>query len=49
VQQVRAGLNYQFGNDAAPAYARPIVIKGQAAPDLDLVNFHGKATFVWQG
>ena len=49
VQQVRAGLNYQFGNDAAPAYARPIVIKGQAAPDLDLVNFHGQATFVWQG
>lgn len=49
VQQVRAGLNYQFGNDAAPAYARPIVTKGQAAPDLDLVNFHGQATFTWQG
>jgi high affinity Mn2+ porin len=48
-QQVRAGLNYQFGNDAAPAYARPIVTKGLAAPDLDLVNFHGQATFVWQG
>ena len=49
LQQVRAGLNYQFGNDAAPAYARPIVPKGPAAPDLDLVNFHGQATFVWQG
>src|SRR6478735_4925245 len=49
VQQVRAGLNYQFGNDAAPAYARPIVTKGPAAPDLDLVNFHGQATFAWQG
>jgi high affinity Mn2+ porin len=50
VQQVRAGLNYQFANDAAPAYARPIVTKGgQATPDLDLVNFHGQATFTWQG
>jgi high affinity Mn2+ porin len=50
LQQVRAGLNYQFGNDAAPAYARPIITKGgQAAPDLDLINFHGQATFVWQG
>jgi high affinity Mn2+ porin len=49
LQQVRAGLNYQFGNDAAPAYARPIVTKGQAASDLDLVNFHGQSTFVWQG
>src|SRR5262245_36188658 len=49
VQQVRAGLNYQFGNDAAPAYARPIMTKGLAAPDLDLVNFHGQGTFVWQG
>jgi high affinity Mn2+ porin len=49
LQQVRAGLNYQFGNDTAPAYARPIVTKGaQAAPDLDLINFHGQATFVWQ-
>ena len=49
MQQVRAGLNYQFGNDAAPAYDRPILIKAQAAPDLDLVNFHGQATFTWQG
>ena len=49
VQQVRAGLNYQFGNDAAPAYARPIVTKGPAAPDLDLVNFHGQATFALAG
>jgi high affinity Mn2+ porin len=49
VQQVRAGLNYQFGADAAPANAWPILTKAQAAPDLDLVNFHGQATFVWQG
>ena len=49
VQQVRAGLNYQFGADAAPANTWPILTKGPAAPDLDLVNFHGQATFVWQG
>ena len=49
MQQVRAGLNYQFGADAATANAWPILTKAQAAPDLDLVNFHGQATFVWQG
>jgi high affinity Mn2+ porin len=49
VQQVRAGLNYQFGADAATANAWPILTKAQAAPDWDLVNFHGQATFVWQG
>ena len=49
LQEVRAGLNYQFGSDAAAANARPILTKGPAAPDLDLVNFHGQATFVWQG
>ena len=49
VQQVRAGLNYQFGADAAPANTWPILTKGPVAPDLDLVNFHGQATFVWQG
>jgi len=47
LQQVRAGLNYQFGTDALPA--KPILTKGLAAPDLDSVNFHGQATFVWQG
>jgi high affinity Mn2+ porin len=49
LQQVRGGLNYQFGDDATPAYARPIFIKGPVAPDLDWVNLHGQATFVWQG
>jgi high affinity Mn2+ porin len=48
-QQLRAGLNYQFGSDAMPANARPILTKAQLAPDLDLVNFHGQATFTWQG
>jgi high affinity Mn2+ porin len=49
LQEVRAGLNYQFGADAAPANTWPILTKALAAPDLDLVNFHGQATFVWQG
>jgi high affinity Mn2+ porin len=47
LQEVRAGLNYQFGSDALPA--KPILTKGLAAPDPDWVNFHGQATFVWQG
>jgi high affinity Mn2+ porin len=49
LQEVRAGLNYQFGADAVPANTPPIINKAQAAPDLDLVNFHGQSTFVWQG
>jgi high affinity Mn2+ porin len=49
LQEVRAGLNYQFGADAVPANTPPILTKAQAAPELDLVNFHGQSTFVWQG
>ena len=49
LQEVRAGVNYQFNNDAVPAYAMPILTKGKAAVDPDIVNFHGQATFVWQG
>ena len=49
LQEVRAGVNYQFNNDAVPAYAMPILTKGKAAVDPDIVNFHGQGTFVWQG
>jgi high affinity Mn2+ porin len=35
--------------DSEAANARSILTKGPAAPDLDWVNFHGQATFVWQG
>jgi high affinity Mn2+ porin len=45
VQQLRAGLNYQFGDIALPA---PIVAKAPAAPDPDIVNFHGQTTFLEQ-
>jgi len=45
LQELRAGLNYQFNNDltaAAAAAASPKPI------EEDLVNFHGQATFTWQ-
>jgi high affinity Mn2+ porin len=45
LQELRAGLNYRFGNDATSAN---IVTKASAMPDLDNVNFHGQTTFVEQ-
>lgn len=46
LQQLRAGLNYQFGSNLTPASV------AAAAPrwtDQDLVNFHGQTTLTWQG
>ncbi len=43
LQELRAGLNYQFGNDPLAAVAAP------AAPETDRINIHGQTTFVWQG
>ena len=43
LQELRAGLNYQFSNDPLAAVVAP------AAPATDQVNFHGQTTFVWQG
>ncbi len=48
LQELRAGLNYQFGQGAVPGNA-PMITKAPAAPDLDNVSFHGQTTFVWQG
>lgn len=45
VHELRAGVNYRFGSDAVDA--SPKLTTG--APPPDLVNFHGQATFVWQG
>jgi high affinity Mn2+ porin len=42
-QELRAGLNYQFGGGATPATV------SATTPDPDLVNFHGQTTFTWQG
>jgi len=47
LQELRAGVDYRFGSDAAPANI--MVTKAPAAPDLDNINFHGQTTFVWQG
>jgi high affinity Mn2+ porin len=44
-QELRAGLDYQFGDGAAPA---PMVVKAPAALQADIVNFHGQTTFVEQ-
>jgi high affinity Mn2+ porin len=47
VQEVRAGLDYQFGSSAAaPA---PMLTKAAAAPIEDNLNIRGQTTFVWQG
>ncbi len=46
LQELRAGLDYQFDNDTAPA---PLVTKAPASPNSDNINFHGQTTFTWQG
>jgi high affinity Mn2+ porin len=43
-QELRAGVNYQFGATGIEADKAPAT-----APDLDNVNFHGQFTFLWQG
>jgi high affinity Mn2+ porin len=45
LQALRAGLNYQFGDNATPAN-RPAT--APAMPDTDRVAFHGQATFTEQ-
>jgi high affinity Mn2+ porin len=45
LQEVRLGLNYQFGN---PTPQNPNA-SGPSVPDLDNVSFHGQATFTNQG
>ena len=46
LQQVRAGLNYRFGGGGTNANGGST---GLPTPAMDLVNFHGQTTFVWQG
>ena len=48
LQEVRAGLNYQFGYLAPPANAAPMVTKAPGTPDLDNINFHAQSTFIEQ-
>ena len=49
LHEIRAGLNYQFGNDVLPANTAPTVTKAPAMTALDTVNFHAQFTFTWQG
>ena len=42
LHELRAGVNYQFGGNAAK-------LSAPAAPDPDNINFHGQTTFSWQG
>jgi len=44
LQELRAGLNYQFGADPGVTIAA-----APGIPGTDQVNFHGQATFTWQG
>ena len=44
LNEVRAGLNYQFGANPAATLAHPPDVQG-----TDILNFHGEYTFVWQG
>ena len=48
LQELRLGLNYQFGNDSVP-FGAPIVTKQVAAPGADILSLHGQSTFVYQG
>ncbi len=47
LQEIRAGVNYQFNNSAPVGGA--FVTKAPSMPDPDNVNFHGQSTFTWQG
>jgi high affinity Mn2+ porin len=48
LQELRLGLNYQFGSDAGPASA-PNATGAPAEPEIDNLSLHGQGTFVWQG
>jgi high affinity Mn2+ porin len=46
VQQLRAGLNYRFNGGGTGKTGGSTDLP---TPALDVVNFHGQTTFVWQG
>jgi high affinity Mn2+ porin len=48
VQELRAGVDYQFDNSVAVS-GGPLVFKGPTPPVEDNLAFHGQTTFVWQG
>jgi high affinity Mn2+ porin len=44
LQELRAGLNYRFGEVGTSGG-----VTTPQTPDPDILNFHGQATFTWQG
>jgi high affinity Mn2+ porin len=48
LQELRLGLNYQFGSDAGPASA-PDATRAPADLEIDNLSLHGQGTLVWQG
>jgi high affinity Mn2+ porin len=48
LQELRLGLNYQFGSDAGPASA-PDATEPPPEPENDNLSLHGQGTLVWQG
>jgi high affinity Mn2+ porin len=48
LQELRLGLNYQFGSDAGPGRA-PDATEAPAEPEIDNLSLHGQGTLVWQG
>ena len=48
LQEMRFGLNYQFGNDPVSAGA-PVLTKAPTVVDADNFSLHGQGTFVYQG
>jgi high affinity Mn2+ porin len=50
VQEVRVGLDYQLAGGADNnAASPPLAVKAPATAAPDNINFHGQATFTWQG
>jgi high affinity Mn2+ porin len=48
LQELRLGLNYQFGSDLGPASA-PVATEAPAEPEIGNLSLHGQGTLVWQG
>jgi high affinity Mn2+ porin len=48
VQELRLGLNYQFGSDAGPVSA-PDETGAPTEPEIENLSLHGQGAFVWQG
>jgi high affinity Mn2+ porin len=48
LNQIRVGLDYEFGKDPFAAAAAPMVLKAPDADSADNISLHGQTTFVEQ-